>query len=284
MKRIHIVGVGPRTGTTLLAEMMIACFDIDLHTDHEKRVYAQPDREGRIFLTKHPRELILIGPLLFAMPNLHVICMVRDPRDMVVSKHGKDSSQYWTTLKFWKKYAPYEQQLRWHPRFTGVRYEELVTHPDRIQAQIMRQMPFLEKTAAFSRFHEVAQPSKPSFNALRGVRPVSDASVGRWRQHLPRVAGQLQKHGPITEDLIEFGYETDDTWLEEIKDVLPDLSESHGAEYFTEEDLRRRKRGKYVKAAVMSLQRLGIRGASFRKLYATFRKLYTMLLQLTGKG
>jgi hypothetical protein len=35
VKRIHIVGAGPRTGTTLLAESMAACFAIDVFEPHE---------------------------------------------------------------------------------------------------------------------------------------------------------------------------------------------------------------------------------------------------------
>lgn len=60
MKRIHIVGSGPRTGTTLIAEMMIACFEIDLHTEHEDSIYTWPPCRGNIFLTKKPRDILVI--------------------------------------------------------------------------------------------------------------------------------------------------------------------------------------------------------------------------------
>ena len=35
MKRIHIVGSGPRTGTTLMVKLMSTCFKIDHAVDHE---------------------------------------------------------------------------------------------------------------------------------------------------------------------------------------------------------------------------------------------------------
>ena len=69
MKRIHIVGSGPRTGTTLIAEMMIACFEIDLHTEHEDSIYTWPPYRGNIFLTKKPRDILVIEPILRIMRN-----------------------------------------------------------------------------------------------------------------------------------------------------------------------------------------------------------------------
>ena len=105
MKRIHIVGSGPRTGTTFLAEMMIACFAIDVHTEHEDSIYTWLPYVGDIFLTKKPRDILVIEPVLRIMRNLYVIYMARDPRDMIVSKHEKDPDRYWANLKFWKTYT-----------------------------------------------------------------------------------------------------------------------------------------------------------------------------------
>ena len=40
MERLHIVGLGPRTGTTLLAECMATCFEIDAFEPHEASLCA----------------------------------------------------------------------------------------------------------------------------------------------------------------------------------------------------------------------------------------------------
>jgi len=253
MKRIHIAGCGARSGTTLMAEAMIACFEIDAYTEHEDRIYAWPKHDADIFLTKKPRDVLVAGPLLRLMPNLHVIFMLRDPRDVVTSRHGSDPGRYWISLAYWKAYMQRARALESHPRFITVRYEDLVTRPDEVQAHLMQEMPFLRKRAPFSRYHEVAKPSTRSLDALRGVRPVSAASVGNWRRHLPRLAGQLQRHGSIAQELIDYGYEPDDSWLNEVRQVTPDLCESHWPEYLTRSDLRRRMRGKYLRAIVTSL-------------------------------
>ncbi|MGF1489452.1 MAG: sulfotransferase [Prochloraceae cyanobacterium] len=246
MKRIHIVGAGPRTGTTLMAEMAIACFKIDLYTEHEDNIYTLPSRKAEIFLTKKPRDILVVGPMLWAMPDLYIIYMLRDPRDSITSKHRKDPQRYWAGLRYWKTYTIYGEKLQNHPRFITIRYEDLVTKPDEVQAKLIEKMPFLEKVAPFSRYHEVAKPSDNSLKALGSLRPIGPGSVGKWRKHLPRVAGQLQKHGSIAEDLIKYGYEQDSTWLKELENVTPDLSESRWPEYFTPEELRQRMRGKYI--------------------------------------
>ncbi len=40
---------------TLMAEMMSACFEIDLYPKHESSIYTKPSRKANIFLTKRPR-------------------------------------------------------------------------------------------------------------------------------------------------------------------------------------------------------------------------------------
>lgn len=79
MKRIHIVGVSPRSGTTLLAELMNACFEIDLWEEHEAPLFATPPGPGNIYLTKRPRDVMVVGPRLRVDPNLWVLCMIRGP-------------------------------------------------------------------------------------------------------------------------------------------------------------------------------------------------------------
>jgi len=248
MKRIHIVGSGPRTGTTLLAEIMIACFEIDVHTEHEDSIYTWPPYVGDIFLTKKPRDILVIEPILRIARNLYIIYMVRDPRDMIVSKHAIDSDRYWANLIHWKTYTPYGRRLQSHPRFITVRYEDLVTQPDQIQDYLMKRMSFLIKKASFNSYHEIAQPSKESMMALGGVRPASRSSIGNWRKHLPRVAGQLHLHGSISEDLIAYGYEQDDAWEKELEGIDPDLRAGHWPENFSVKRLKQWTRGKYVKA------------------------------------
>ncbi len=222
-QRIHIVGVSPRTGTTLLAECMVACFNIDGHEPHESPLVRL--RAGkRVYLTKRPGDLQSVAPRLAIDPHFHVICLMRDPRDVVVSRHGKDRSRYWVPLRVWKQRMPLLRALATHPRFTVIKYEDLVREPDQVQRQVMERLQFLKATRPFSTFHGAAAPSSDSLNALGALRPFDVASIGRWRQQLPRLKGQLERHGPIGDALIECGYETDREWLHELDGVAADQS------------------------------------------------------------
>lgn len=192
---------------------------------------------------------MLVGPSLQADPDLYVICMIRDPRDVICSKHKKDPNHYWASLKFWKLYSEEFEKLISHPRFTPIKYESFVSKPDKIQAAIKNEMPFLKQTSRFSQYHQTATISKKSKEALRSVRPIKPTRVGTWKKHKSRIAGQLKLHGTLTPDLIKFGYEDNDEWLRELNGIDPDLSSSHFSEYMTFKEKRLRKMGKYCEAA-----------------------------------
>ncbi|HKK46449.1 MAG TPA: sulfotransferase [Balneolaceae bacterium] len=249
MKRIHIVGVSPRTGTTLMTEAIKTCFDIDYYTTHEDQLFTRAPGNPEIYLTKCPRDIMIVGPSLKVDPNLYVICMIRDPRDIVCSKHKKDPDRYWASLKYWKTYSKVVRSLADHPRFIPVYYESFVSDPDEVQTMISEKIPFLKQKIRFSEYHEAATVSDSSEEALRGVRPIKPVSVGKWKSHKPRVAGQLQQHGAITRDLINFGYETNDEWLNELRGIKPDLSPSHYSEYMTFMDKQILKFGRNLEAA-----------------------------------
>jgi hypothetical protein len=243
-KRIHVVGCSPRSGTTLLAELMVNAFRIDGFPEHEMSIFARPRGDYEIVLTKLPGDVLNVRPLLWWWPDLWVICMVRDPRDVVVSQHGNHPGVYYAGLNLFKEGWPAARRLRGHPRFTLIRYEDLVRDPDAIQAELQRRIPFLEKRAAFSDYHRVARPSVDSLKALGGVREVTPRNLGSWRRHKARLVTQLQRHGPITEELIELGYEKDDAWLGELAGVAPDGSTSVRKEY---PPLRERARRRWLR-------------------------------------
>lgn len=248
MKRIHIVGCSPRSGTTLMAEMMKNCFEIDLTSEGEKRISASPPKRGNIFLTKTPKDTILVKDMLHVMKDLYVIYMLRDPRDVIVSKHPWDPARYWSSLKIWKLWTPFADALKDHPRFITVRYENLVSFPDEVQNKIQKHLPFLERKLLFSQFHINARPCPHARAALRGLRPVSHKSIGNWVNHRARVAGQILKYGSIGDDLIRYGYETDNGWEETLAQVTPDLSEGHPTKLSSEKYIRKKLRWNRLRA------------------------------------
>jgi hypothetical protein len=228
-ERIHIVGP-PRSGTTLMQALFATCFDIDGVTAQEERLWRRLPRGERILVTKCPGDETLAPLLLPLDQHLWFVFMLRDPRDVVVSEHGRELGKYWSNLRVWQQALKAHAKLKDHPRFIVVRYEDMVTAPDAVQEELVRRIPFLTPKFPFSHYHEhmsAAAAQSGQFKlAMRGVRPVTAESIGAWRAHLPRVKTQIALHGAIAADLIALGYEPDTAWLSLLDDVPQDEGQS----------------------------------------------------------
>lgn len=225
-KHIHIVGLSPRSGTTLIAELINSCFNIDGYCEHESTVFSKPDRPVDIFCTKAPNQVRYMKRAMQIDPDLWCICMARDPRDVVVSRHKKHPDRYWTPLRVWHEHFQTSRSLVGHSRFIMVKYEDLVSDPDAIQQQLMAHMPFLHKQCDFSAFYKNANPSEKSLRAMNGVRKTTTSRIGNWRAHKERLQGQLAQHGPVSDELIELGYESNREWIKELDGIEADLTPS----------------------------------------------------------
>lgn len=224
-RHIHIVACSPRSGTTLLHEAMVTCFRTDKHYDHEIRFNLVPADDGQILVTKRPKDIMYI-PDVIDDPELYVIYIMRDPRDVIVSRHGKNKDRYYSNIRLWREMHGYARPLFGHDRFLEVRYENFVSDPDSTQQRIAEKFPWLEQLRAFSEYHEYAEVSEKSKLAMHNVRPIAPTSVGVWRKHLGRIKAQQAIHGSLTPDLIECGYETSADWERVLDGVEPDTSRS----------------------------------------------------------
>lgn len=245
MKRIHIVGSSPRTGTTLLFEMMNACFDIDNACKHEKSICSKIPKSGNIYLTKHPGEISAVRIPLLLDNNLFVLCILRDPRDTVVSFHGSFPDIYWCSLRYWKLFVKIFDKISNNSHFVAIKYEDLVNDPNATQEKIMKHLPFLTKIHDFSEYHLHADPSAKAIRALKTLRPIDSKSIGNWKNHLPRIRQQIAVHGTISDDLIRFGYETDRAWEKCLEHVKIEHFETKNKEHFSLKYLYIRKLSEY---------------------------------------
>ena len=225
-KHLHIVACSPRSGTTLLHEVMVTCFKIDKHYDHEIRFNLVSADDGQVLLTKRPKDTMYMPQVIDSIPETYVIYMVRDPRDVIVSRHGKDRSKYYANVRLWRQMHSYAKSMYDSPNFLEIRYEDFVTRPDDVQDVIVDKFPWLESTHRFSEYQEYAVVSDKSQTAMHGVRPIAPSSVGLWKQNLPRIKGQQELHGSLTPELIECGYETSAGWETILDGVEPDNSRS----------------------------------------------------------
>lgn len=224
-RHLHIVSCSPRSGTTLLHEAMVTCFRIDKHYDHEIRFNLVDIEDDQVLLTKRPKDVMYM-PAVIDDPGVYVIYVMRDPRDVIVSRHGKNKDMYYSNIRLWREMHGYARSLFGHERFLEIRYEDFVTDPDATQDKIAEKFPWLEKTHNFSEYHEHAEVSEKSITAMHSVRPIAPTSVGVWRKHLGRIKGQQMIHGSLTPDLIDCGYETSGAWERKLESVEPDFSRS----------------------------------------------------------
>lgn len=224
-KHLHIVGCSPRSGTTLLHEAMVTCFRVDKHYDHEVRFNLVRAEPGQVVITKRPKDTMYM-PDVIDDPELYVLYVMRDPRDVIVSRHGKDREMYYSNIRLWRELHGYACRIADHERFLQVGYEAFVTEPDAVQAQIATKFPWLEKRHDFSRYHEHADVSDKSRLAMNDVRPIAPSSVGKWKENLPRVKGQQIIHGSLTPDLLAAGYEESGAWEHSLEGVEADFSPS----------------------------------------------------------
>ena len=225
-RHIHIVACSPRSGTTLLHEVMVTCLRTDRHYDHEMRFHLVEARDGEVLITKRPKDTMYMPALLDDDPELYVIYLLRDPRDVICSRHGKDRSIYYSNIRLWRQMQGYARRIAHHPRFVQIRYEDFVSDPDATQQLIEDRFPWLESLHRFSEYHEYAEVSEKSRTAMHSVRPITPSSIGVWKKNPARIKAQQEIHGSLTPDLIECGYETSGDWERALENVEPDRTRS----------------------------------------------------------
>ena len=224
VKRLHIVGC-PRSGTTLLMELISTCFYSDGFCEHEKSIFQPLEQhlEPELYFTKQPNDIKQLHHIFNKDDNLFVIYSGRDPRAVISSKHRESPDQYFCNYRVWSESDRAAQHYEGHPRFMSLRYEDLVLNANQVQRSMVEQFPFLQTRHLFSEFSEFARPSSASRRAMNGLREVNADSLEKWRDHLPRVAQQYRQHPALAEDLCRLGYEPDKRWAQILDDVQPQV-------------------------------------------------------------
>ena len=100
-RNLHIVGC-PRSGTTLLAEMMSTCFAVDGSSEHEESIFKLAPHADGLYVSKKPNDILWLHRLLDRDDSLHAIAMIRDPRAVVCSIHSVHPGRYFCNYPVWK--------------------------------------------------------------------------------------------------------------------------------------------------------------------------------------
>lgn len=236
----------PRGGTSLLYNMLstsLEGFDFD---DFEVPAEYRMHRLGNV-ASKFPLDVLNIrrfGDLNIHEKRVAVLAMIRDPRDVLTSRHpmipdryfiGYDHSWWPQNKQFseWKYDAPgivdvHEALVECEGStpfdVLRLRYEDLVADPDAVQDRIVDRTG-LEFSGRFRDFHKhedrhayryEGRTAARDPSLVRESKAADTSRTGKWQkpEHRQRIIEQFEACPRLFEIVRAYGYESDDRWYE----------------------------------------------------------------------
>jgi len=118
---------------------------------------------------------------LAAIEDVRCVCLVRDVRDVVLSRAYRGDLDLDAYVEQWRRFAGVARSLRGRPRVLVLRFEDVVLDPTRAAAELGRltgiriQFPDARETG------DIEWPDHSSFGRL--PRHLEAGAVGRWRSN-----------------------------------------------------------------------------------------------------
>lgn len=234
-KHIVIAGQG-RSGSTLFYNMMGATLQGYRFYDQEVPAVQALAAPGN-GCTKRPYDIFQAPQIVKTAAqygkSLELIVMLRDPRDILTSRHQGVKDDY-----FYAADHAYFISDNAAPSFTSpgflpvhkaildvtqsgiftdgiffLKYEELVENPEAIQALLAEQMGLTFK-GSFRDFNKREIPEVLQ-RPLNGVRDVETSRRRKWKapEHHARIVEQFTRFPVLHDVLISLGYEKDQSWF-----------------------------------------------------------------------
>jgi len=224
--QVHICGASPRSGTTLVHGIMANCFLFDRKAKHESRFYNPPSTFfSGTFVSKYPTDLRYINDWKIhdRVPDFRTICVVRDPRDVVLSEY-KDEGWFFSPSEFVGAAAQVEK-ISHHKNNLTIRYEDLVSCPELVEGQIERFLPELKKIRPFRSWGSFELTDPEQQHALHVNRPIDQKGINRWLSATEFPVGFFDPS--FLQEVVDLGYaESTEETLISIRDRghVPKLS------------------------------------------------------------
>lgn len=215
--RVLVTGCG-RSGTSLLTVLMkgfhgLRVFDVK---EINPRIVSNRSRFKEPFAIKCPQGasrpdqdfyLKTMPDMLWGMRRSSfltelvetwktVVCL-RDPRDVLTSRHPKAPDRYWVSAERWVKAVERSLVVRNHPNVTFIKYESLVLDPLAELKKLGCALHLEYEDAWVTEFHKETTAEKGIARGLGKVRPIDSASIGRWSddEHRDRISTVFKNWG-----------------------------------------------------------------------------------------
>jgi len=216
----------PEEGDRLLAQEIIQSIDSDLTGSavFNATIARVLQSTGVDCFCEHtPRNVFYADYLLEKNPNAKIIHMVRDPRAVLASQKHRWKRRFLdkvniplretmrvrlgfhpvTTTKLWQKATHAALALKNNPRVLLVQYEDLVTKPEKVVAEVAS-FAGLRQEAAMTSIQKMGSSHKTSQLNEHGL---TTESLDRWRDSLS--VGEIATCERLTTALrARFGYES----------------------------------------------------------------------------
>lgn len=210
-----LIGGCGRSGTTLLLSILSAHHELFCHpkelgffssveildsgkvkTPRMHRIYQSlafnkvPKKANR-WCEKSPSNIRHIEKIdAYTNGNFKFIEMVRDGRDVILSRHPTAPDRYWVEPRRWVRDVGVGLEYKDHPKVHTVRYEDLISD---YELTITRIGNFLEieLTEELLNWHEHATATKNRAYVGKTVSKLSGSSVQKWKD--PKFADRVKE-------------------------------------------------------------------------------------------
>ena len=237
-RRIHIIGCA-RSGTTLLNFVLSGFRNTILH-QKEVSVWNWPSLRQTFSLVRkygfgaEPFFLVTKRNATWWIPEklerliryterfqIGIIYLIRDPRDVLTSKHALDERQYYVSFDTWKHSIEAGElvldRLKNYPGLLIIRYEDLIEDIHRVEKSLKATFGLQLKpnVASLSRLNDyLDEDSRKSrmIQYMHGLRNFDSGSINKWkkdpkkRHYLKTLWEDPEKRGRLESVLKKYNY------------------------------------------------------------------------------
>ena len=182
----------------------------DLEALYERLTELDLSAGCQAWCEKTPRNVHNIELILETLgPETWFLNIIRDGRDVVLSRHPKKPDGYWVSPDRWINDVRAGLSWREHPQILTIRYEDLVESLGQTTRSLcnLMSLQYDERILSYPQ-HARIQDSESWFEA---ARPLTRTSIGRWRRPASKQDGdrvkQLLDQPGAVELLSECGYD-----------------------------------------------------------------------------